>query len=150
MGPVLVERADWVTARDQNRGIDDCLLSVPLGASGRRRRFAEQSVKGPGASGGSWRCRAKNSFVCAWLPGNGEPRATKTLSYGYSPRAHNPKLGGFPLPAHLNRNAGVTFTSNSVNLNLRRYDTNPRRRICFFFTLIPMPARRPPRFDRQF
>lgn len=34
----LAKRAYWATARDQNRGIDDFLLSVPLGASGRRRR----------------------------------------------------------------------------------------------------------------
>jgi len=34
--------------------------------------LAEQSVKGPGASGGRWGCRAKNRLVCAWLPNSRE------------------------------------------------------------------------------
>ena len=33
-------------------------------------------------------------------------------------------LGGFPLPAYLNWNAGVTFTCKLFNLDLRYYDTN--------------------------
>jgi hypothetical protein len=33
-------------------------------------------------------------------------------------------LGGFPLPAYLNWNTGVTFTHKNLNLDLRYYDTN--------------------------
>ena len=35
-----------------------------------------------------------------------------------------PTLGGFPLPAYLNWQAGVTFTHKAFNLDLRYYDTN--------------------------
>ena len=34
------------------------------------------------------------------------------------------ELGGFPLPAYLNWKAGVTFTREKLNLDLRYYDTN--------------------------
>jgi uncharacterized protein (TIGR02001 family) len=44
------------------------------------------------------------------------------------------ELGGFPLPAYLNWNAGVTFTRNMVNLDLRYYDTNLSKEDCFVFT----------------
>jgi uncharacterized protein (TIGR02001 family) len=44
------------------------------------------------------------------------------------------ELGGFPLPAYLNWNAGVTFTRNMLNLDLRYYDTNLSKEDCFVFT----------------
>jgi uncharacterized protein (TIGR02001 family) len=55
------------------------------------------------------------------------------------------ELGGFPLPAHLNWNAGVTFTRKSLNLDLRYYDTNLSRENCFVFTGDPSatPGGRP-------
>jgi len=43
-------------------------------------------------------------------------------------------LGGFPLPAYLNWNAGVTFTRSRFNLDLRYYDTNLSKEDCFVFT----------------
>jgi uncharacterized protein (TIGR02001 family) len=43
-------------------------------------------------------------------------------------------LGGFPLPAYLNWNAGVTLTRKIFNLDLRYYDTNLSREDCFVFT----------------
>jgi len=43
-------------------------------------------------------------------------------------------LGGFPLPAYLNWNAGVTFTRQIFNLDLRYYDTNLSKENCFVFT----------------
>jgi len=53
--------------------------------------------------------------------------------------------GGFPLPAHLNWNAGVTFTRKSLNLDLRYYDTNLSKENCFVFTGDPSatPGGRP-------
>ena len=44
------------------------------------------------------------------------------------------ELGGFPLPAYLNWNAGVTFTRKMLNLDLRYYDTNLSKEDCFVFT----------------
>jgi uncharacterized protein (TIGR02001 family) len=46
----------------------------------------------------------------------------------------SPALGGFPLPAYLNWNAGVTFTKKMLNLDLRYYDTNLSKENCFVFT----------------
>ncbi len=43
-------------------------------------------------------------------------------------------LGGFPLPAYLNWQAGVTFTHKVLNLDLRYYDTNLSKENCFVFT----------------
>ncbi|WP_057859732.1 TorF family putative porin [Bradyrhizobium lablabi] len=43
-------------------------------------------------------------------------------------------LGGFPLPAYLNWQAGVTFTHKAFNLDLRYYDTNLSKENCFIFT----------------
>jgi uncharacterized protein (TIGR02001 family) len=43
-------------------------------------------------------------------------------------------LGGFPLPAYLNWQAGVTFTHKKFNLDLRYYDTNLSKENCFVFT----------------
>ena len=44
------------------------------------------------------------------------------------------QLGGFPLPAYLNWQAGVTFTHKAFNLDLRYYDTNLSKENCFVFT----------------
>jgi uncharacterized protein (TIGR02001 family) len=46
----------------------------------------------------------------------------------------SPELGGFPLPAYLNWQAGVTFTHKVFNLDLRYYDTNLSKENCFVFT----------------
>jgi len=58
-----------------------------------------------------------------------------TTAAGYSwfgnQAAH---LGGFPLPAYLNWQAGVTFTHKIFNLDLRYYDTNLSKENCFVFT----------------
>ena len=44
------------------------------------------------------------------------------------------ELGGFPLPAYLNWQAGVTFTRKMFNLDLRYYDTNLSKENCFVLT----------------
>jgi uncharacterized protein (TIGR02001 family) len=44
------------------------------------------------------------------------------------------QLGGFPLPAYLNWNAGVTFSRKRLNLDLRYHDTNLSKENCFVFT----------------
>jgi len=44
------------------------------------------------------------------------------------------ELGGFPLPAYLNWQAGVTFTRKVFNLDLRYYDTNLSKENCFVLT----------------
>jgi uncharacterized protein (TIGR02001 family) len=46
----------------------------------------------------------------------------------------SPMLGGFPLPAYLNWQAGVTFSYKAFNLDLRYYDTNLTRENCFVLT----------------
>jgi len=46
----------------------------------------------------------------------------------------SPELGGFPLPAYLNWQAGVTFTYKVFNLDLRYYDTNLSKENCFVLT----------------
>jgi hypothetical protein len=43
-------------------------------------------------------------------------------------------LGGFPLPAYLNWNAGVTFSRKNLNFDLRYYDTNLSKENCFVLT----------------
>ena len=43
-------------------------------------------------------------------------------------------FGGFPLPAYLNWQAGVTFTRGMFNLDLRYYDTNLSKENCYVFT----------------
>jgi uncharacterized protein (TIGR02001 family) len=43
-------------------------------------------------------------------------------------------LGGFPLPAYLNWNAGLTLTRGPFNLDLRYHDTNLSKEDCFVFT----------------
>jgi len=58
-----------------------------------------------------------------------------TTAAGYSWFGNQaPQLGGFPLPAYLNWQAGVTFTHKIFNLDLRYYDTNLSKENCFVFT----------------
>jgi len=58
-----------------------------------------------------------------------------TSAAGYSWFGNqSPSLGGFPLPAYLNWQAGVTFTHKAFNLDLRYYDTNLSKENCFVFT----------------
>ena len=58
-----------------------------------------------------------------------------TTAVGYSWFGHqSPDLGGFPLPAYLNWQAGVTITRNMINLDLRYHDTNLSKENCFVFT----------------
>jgi uncharacterized protein (TIGR02001 family) len=52
----------------------------------------------------------------------------------------SPQFGGFPLPAYLNWQAGVTFTRKIFNLDLRYYDTNLSRENCFVLTGDPGAA----------
>jgi uncharacterized protein (TIGR02001 family) len=49
-------------------------------------------------------------------------------------------LGGLPLPAYLNWNAGVTLTRGGVSLDLRYHDTNLSKEKCFLFTGDPGAA----------
>jgi uncharacterized protein (TIGR02001 family) len=58
-----------------------------------------------------------------------------TTAAGYSWFGNQaPHLGGFPLPAYLNWQAGVTFAYKVFNLDLRYYDTNLSKENCFVFT----------------
>jgi hypothetical protein len=58
-----------------------------------------------------------------------------TTAAGYSWFGNQaPDLGGFPLPAYLNWQAGVTFTHKTFNLDLRYYGTNLSKENCFVFT----------------
>jgi uncharacterized protein (TIGR02001 family) len=72
------------------------------------------------------------------LPGRLLPQnlgVSFTTAAGYSWFGNQaPHLGGFPLPAYLNWQAGVTFTHKSFNLDLRYYDTNLSKENCFVFT----------------
>jgi uncharacterized protein (TIGR02001 family) len=72
------------------------------------------------------------------LPGNALPQditASVTSSAGYSWFGNqSAALGGFPLPAYLNWNAGVTIARKSLNLDLRYYDTNLSKENCYIFT----------------
>jgi len=72
------------------------------------------------------------------LPGKLLPpeiTASVTCSAGYSWFGNqSATLGGFPLPAYLNWNTGVTFTHKNLNLDLRYYDTNLSKENCFVFT----------------
>ena len=52
--------------------------------------------------------------------------------FWFGPQA--PALGGFPLPAYTNWNAGITFSQNVFNLDLRYSDTNLSKENCFVFT----------------
>ena len=72
------------------------------------------------------------------LPRNALPQgvtASLTAAAGYSWFGNqSADLGGFPLPAYLNWQAGVTFTRGPFNLDLRYYDTNLSKGDCFVFT----------------
>jgi uncharacterized protein (TIGR02001 family) len=72
------------------------------------------------------------------LPGRLLPQnlgVSFTTAAGYSWFGNQaPQLGGFPLPAYLNWQAGVTFTYKAFNLDLRYYDTNLSKENCFVFT----------------
>jgi uncharacterized protein (TIGR02001 family) len=72
------------------------------------------------------------------LPRNALPQnvtASVTGSAGYYWFGNQSvALGGFPLPAYVNWNAGVTFTHRIFNLDLRYYDTNLSKEDCFVFT----------------
>ncbi len=72
------------------------------------------------------------------LPGRLLPQnlgVSFTAAAGYSWFGNQaPQLGGFPLPAYLNWQAGVTFTHKAFNLDLRYYDTNLSKENCFVFT----------------
>jgi uncharacterized protein (TIGR02001 family) len=72
------------------------------------------------------------------LPGRLLPQnlgVSFTTAAGYSWFGNQaPQLGGFPLPAYLNWQAGVTFTHKVFNLDLRYYDTNLSKENCFVFT----------------
>jgi uncharacterized protein (TIGR02001 family) len=58
-----------------------------------------------------------------------------TTAAGYSWFGNQaPDLGGFPLPAYLNWQAGVTFTHKKFNFDLRYYGTNLSKENCFVFT----------------
>ena len=58
-----------------------------------------------------------------------------TAAAGYSWFGNQAQqLGGFPLPAYLNWQAGVTFTHKAFNIDLRYYDTNLSKENCFVFT----------------
>ena len=58
-----------------------------------------------------------------------------TTAAGYSWFGNqSPDLGGFPLPAYLNWQAGVTFTHKVFNFDLRYYGTNLSKENCFVFT----------------
>ena len=83
------------------------------------------------------------------LPGTLMPQdisASVTAGAGYSWFGNqSAALGGFPLPAYLNWNAGVTFTYKKLNLDLRYHDTNLSKENCFVFTGDPtaVPGGRP-------
>jgi uncharacterized protein (TIGR02001 family) len=58
-----------------------------------------------------------------------------TAATGYSWFGNQyPELGGFPLPAYLNWQAGMTITYKTINLDLRYHDTNLTKENCFVFT----------------
>jgi uncharacterized protein (TIGR02001 family) len=85
---------------------------------------------------------ASSQYVAAGLgfdvPGRLLPQnlgVSFTTAAGYSWFGNQaPQLGGFPLPAYLNWQAGVTFTHKAFNLDLRYYDTNLSKENCFVFT----------------
>jgi uncharacterized protein (TIGR02001 family) len=72
------------------------------------------------------------------LPRNALPKEVTALLTGAAGYTwfgnQKAELGGFPLPAYLNWNAGITFTRKSFNLDLRYYDTNLSKENCFVAT----------------
>src|ERR1041385_9055649 len=91
------------------------------------------SVSNPGAWG-----KYAAAGVGFDLPGKllpAEVSASVTSAAGYSWFGNqSAALGGFPLPAYLNWNAGITFTHKNLNLDLRYSDTNLSKENCFVFT----------------
>lgn len=62
-------------------------------------------------------------------------RVSFTTAAGYSWFGNqSPDLGGFPLPAYINWQAGVTLTHKALNFDLRYYGTNLSKENCFVFT----------------
>src|SRR5262249_16248583 len=47
--------------------------------------------------------------------------------------------GAFPLPPYLNWTAGVTFSRKAPNFDLRYYNTNLSKEVCFVSTGAPVP-----------
>ena len=72
------------------------------------------------------------------LPGKvlpSEVSASVTGGVGYSWFGNqSAALGGFPIPAYVNWNGGITFTHKNLNLDLRYSDTNLSKENCFVFT----------------
>ena len=68
-----------------------------------------------------------------FLPPDIDASITTAAGYSWFGR-QSAALGGFPLPAYLNWQVGVTFAYKSINLDLRYYDTNLSRENCFVFT----------------
>jgi uncharacterized protein (TIGR02001 family) len=72
------------------------------------------------------------------LPGRLLPKgiaASLSGGVGYSHFGNMEEiLGGFPLPAYANWNAGVTFAYKILNFDLRYYDTNLSRENCYIYT----------------
>jgi uncharacterized protein (TIGR02001 family) len=71
------------------------------------------------------------------LPRNVLPKVSASITSGvgyYWFGSQAVELGGFPLPAYVNWNAGITFTRSIFNLDLRYYDTNLSKENCFVFT----------------
>jgi uncharacterized protein (TIGR02001 family) len=72
------------------------------------------------------------------LPGNLLPNglgAQLSGSAGYYWFGNQaPALGGFPLPAYANWTAGIAFSRNRLNLDLRYSNTNLSKENCFVFT----------------
>jgi uncharacterized protein (TIGR02001 family) len=67
------------------------------------------------------------------LPAEASVSMTSVVGYSWF-GSQSVELGGFPLPAYLNWNTGVTFTRKNLNLDLRYYDTNLSKENCFVFT----------------
>jgi len=72
-------------------------------------------------------------FPSRMLPQNLSVSFTTAAGYSWFGN-QSPDLGGFPLPAYLNWQAGVTFTHKVFNLDLRYYGTNLSKENCFVFT----------------
>lgn len=86
---------------------------------------------------GAWSFYAAGGFGYD-VPGRLLPQdisASFSAAAGYSWFGNQyPDLGGFPLPAYLNWQAGITFTHKAINLDLRYHDTNLTKENCFVFT----------------
>lgn len=62
-------------------------------------------------------------------------RVVFTAAAGYAWFGHQaPQLDGLPLPAYFNWQAGVTFTREALNLDLRYFGTNLSKENCFVST----------------